>query len=149
MEKIIALAVDMAKKAFCANETPVGAVIFNTQTKQILCAAHNLCETNNDATAHAEMLAIQEAGKILGTNNLSGYSIFATIEPCTMCAGAIAWAKLDGVYFGGYDTKSGGVENGVHFFQSFTCHHKPQIIGGLHERECTALTSAFFKEKRQ
>ena len=148
MEKVIACALDMAKKAFDAGETPVGAVIFNTQTKKILCEAHNLTEATNDATAHAEILAIREAGKILKNTNLSGYSIFATVEPCGMCAGAISWAKLDKLCFGAYDTKSGAVENGVHFFENSNCHHRPEIVGGLHESECADLMTRFFKEKR-
>ena len=148
MEKVIALALDMAKKAFELGETPVGAVVFDTKTKRIISSAHNLTESQNDSTAHAEILAIRDAEKALGVSNLSGYSLFATVEPCAMCAGAIAWAKLDKLYFGAYDTKSGAVENGVHFFESSTCHHKPEIVGGLHEADCSALMTDFFKEKR-
>ena len=147
MEKIIALALDMAQKAFDMDETPVGAVIFNSKTKEILCATHNLTKTKNDATAHAEILAIQEAGKMVGSDNLSGYSIFASVEPCAMCAAAIAWAKLDKVCFGAYDTKSGAVENGAQIYAH--SHHKPEVIGGLHEADCATLMTHFFKEKRK
>ena len=147
MEKIVDLALKKAKQAYDMGETPVGAVIFNSKTKEILCSAHNLTETTYDVTAHAEILAIREAGKRLKTSNLSGYSIFATIEPCAMCACAISWAKLDKLYFGAYDTKSGGVENGAHIY-AYT-HHKPEVIGGLHESECAALMTDFFKEKRK
>ena len=146
MEKIIQTALDQAKKAFDLEETPVGAVIFNTQTKEILCATHNLTEKENDATAHAEILAIRKAGKLLKNTNLSGYSIFSTLEPCAMCACAISWAKLDSVYFGAYDTKSGGIENGVQMYAH--THHKPEVIGGLHEVECLSLVSDFFKNLR-
>ncbi len=146
MEKVITCALDMAKKALELGETPVGAVIFDSKTKKILCSAHNLTKTNKDATAHAEILAIREAGKLVGSDNLSGYSIFASVEPCAMCACAIAWAKLDKLYFGAYDIKSGGVENGAHIY-AYT-HHKPEIIGGLHESECAALMTGFFKGKR-
>ena len=106
-----------------------------------------MTESLKDPTAHAEILAIRQAGKLLGLTNLSGYSIFATIEPCPMCAVAISWAKLDKLYFGAYDTKSGGVENGAHIY-AYT-HHKPEVIGGLHEAECAALMTDFFKRKRR
>ena len=147
MEKIIQTALDQAKKAFDLGETPVGAVIFNTKTKEILCFAHNLTEKNNDPTAHAEILAIRQAGKLLKNTNLSGYSIFSTLEPCAMCACAIAWAKLDNVYFGAYDVKSGAVENGMQMFKH--THHKPEIVGGLKEKECANLMSSFFEGKRK
>ena len=147
MEKVIALALKMAEEAFNMDETPVGAVIFNSKTKEILCSAHNLTKTNKDATAHAEILAIREAGKMIDADNLSGYSIFASVEPCAMCACAISWAKLDKLFFGAYDTKSGAVENGAHIYNFV--HHKPEIIGGLHETDCATLMTNFFKEKRQ
>jgi tRNA(adenine34) deaminase len=143
MEKVIAYALNMAKKAFKEQETPIGAVIFDSKTKKVLCRAHNLTEKNYDITAHAEILVIRKACKKLRTTNLCGYSIFATVEPCAMCAGAIAWAKLDRLYFGAYDTKSGGVENGPHIY-AYT-HHKPEVIGGLHESECASLMTDFFK----
>ena len=146
MEKIIQTALDQAKKAFDLGETPIGAVIFDSKTKEILCATHNLTEKENDATAHAEILAIRQAGKLLKNTNLSGYSIFSTLEPCAMCACAISWAKLDNVYFGAYDTKSGGIENGAQIFAH--THHKPEVIGGLKEKECATLVSDFFKNLR-
>ena len=146
MEKIIQTALDQAKKAFNLGETPVGAVVFNTKTKEILCSAHNLTEKDNDATAHAEILAIRQAGNLLKNTNLSGYSIFSTLEPCAMCACAISWAKLDNVYFGAYDTKSGGVEHGAQMYKH--THHKPNVFGGFHEEECLALVSSFFKNLR-
>ena len=147
MEKIIQTALDQAKKAFDLGETPIGAVIFNTKTKEILCFAHNLTEKNNDPTAHAEILAIRQAGELLKNTNLSGYSIFASIEPCAMCACAISWAKLDRLYFGAYDVKSGAVENGMQMFKH--THHKPEVIGGLKEKECLSLVSKFFKDLRK
>ena len=147
MEKIIQTALDQAKKAFDLGETPIGAVIFNTKTKEILCFAHNLTEKNNDPTAHAEILAIRQAGELLKNTNLSGSSIFASIEPCAMCACAISWAKLDRLYFGAYDVKSGAVENGMQMFKH--THHKPEVLGGFHEAECADLMSCFFEEKRK
>ena len=147
MEKVIESALMMAQKAREIGETPVGAVIFDSKTKQIVCKAHNLTETLHDPTAHAEILAIREAGTLLGLTNLSGYSIFASVEPCAMCACAISWAKLDRLYFGAYDTKSGGVENGAHVY-AYT-HHKPEVVGGLRESECATFMTDFFKEKRR
>ena len=148
MQKIIQSALAMANQAFCAGETPVGAVVFDTHSKRILCQTHNLVVTNNDPTAHAEILALREAGKLLNNSNLSGYSIFVTLEPCAMCAAALSWAKIDKVFFGAYDVKSGAVENGVHLYEHKTTHHKPEIIGGIDETECARLMSDFFKGLR-
>ncbi len=148
MEKIIAEALRLASHASETGETPVGAVVFNSKTKQILCGAHNLVITNHDATAHAEVLAVREAGKLLGNYNLAGYSIFSTLEPCAMCGCAISWAHLDKLYFGAYDPKSGAIEHGPHLYQCATCHHKPEVIGGFHEKECQLLMTRFFKGLR-
>ena len=148
MEKIIQTALEQAKKAFDLGETPVGAVVFNTKTKEILCSAHNLVVAQNDPTAHAEILAIRQAGQILKNENLSGYSVFTTLEPCVMCAGALSWSKLDNVYFGAYDTKSGAIENGPCLYSCATCHHKPNVFGGFQEEKCLALVSDFFKNLR-
>lgn len=145
---VVLLGLKMAKEAFDAKETPVGAVIFNTKTSEILCCAHNEVILQNDPTAHAEVLAVRKAGQLLGSPNLTGYSIFATVEPCAMCATAISWGQLDKVFFGAYDTKSGAIEHGVRVYESPTCHHKPDVIGGIHEKECADLMSAFFKKIR-
>ncbi len=149
MEKIINLALDLAHQAATTQEIPVAAVIFNTQSKEILCAEHNLVVTDNDPTAHAEILALRKAGRLLGNYNLSGYSIFVTLEPCAMCACALSWAKIDRVYFGAYDVKSGAIENGPHIFNCATTHHKPEVFGGFNEAECQKILTDFFERIRE
>ncbi len=148
-EDIVNLALTLAKEAFDAGETPVGAVIFNTETDEILTCARNEVVSGNDPTAHAEVIAVRKAGKLLEKYNLSGFSIFSTLEPCAMCACAISWAQLDKVYFGAYDPKSGAVEHGPRLYDCSTCHHKPEVVGGLHEKECQKLLKDFYKELRQ
>lgn len=149
MEKIIENALKEALQADKVGEVPVGAVIFNSKTKEILCSAHNLVVSNNDPTAHAEILALRQAGELLCNYNLSGYSLFVTLEPCAMCAGALSWAKIDAVYFGAYDVKSGAVENGPCLYCQSTIHHKPQVFGGFKESECQELMKNFFERLRQ
>ncbi|MBE6449996.1 MAG: nucleoside deaminase [Alphaproteobacteria bacterium] len=148
MEKIIQLALEQAKEAFQKDEVPVGAVIFNSKTKDVLCVSHNLVVSTNDPSAHAEILALRQAGELLCNYNLSGYSLFVTLEPCVMCAGALSWAKVDAVYFGAYDVKSGAIENGPCLYQCTSCHHKPEVFGGFHEKECQKLMTDFFERLR-
>ena len=149
MEKIIALALNEARQADNKGEVPVGAVIFNTKTKEILCFAHNLVVSKNDPTAHAEILVLRQAGDLLCNYNLTGYSIFVTLEPCAMCAGALSWAKIDAVYFGAYDVKTGAIENGPCLYRQSTVHHKPEVFGGFCERECQKIMTDFFKKLRK
>jgi tRNA(Arg) A34 adenosine deaminase TadA len=130
------------------DEVPVGAVVFERTSGKIITEAHNEVERLKDATAHAELLAIRRACEALGTKNLSGYDLAVTLEPCAMCASAIAHARIGRVVFGAYDSKSGGVEHGARVFSHATCHHKPEIIGGVREAECTKLISDFFRDKR-
>ena len=148
MEKIIELALKEANQASDEGEVPVGAVIFHSKTKKILCSAHNLVVSKNDPTAHAEVLVLRRAGKLLCNYNLSGYSLFVTLEPCAMCAGALSWAKIDALYFGAYDVKSGAVENGPILYRQSTVHHKPEVFGGFCETECQKLMTDFFKGLR-
>ena len=143
------LAFESARTALSMGEIPVGAVVFDTQTGKVLSSAYNQTKKNSDATGHAEILAIREAGKVSGSDNLSGCSIYSTLEPCPMCAGAIAWAKLDKVYFGAYDEKSGAVDNGIHLFNQASCHHQPEVIGGIGEEEAQKMVSDFFKGLRK
>ena len=149
MEKIISVALSEAFNAMEGGEVPVGAVIFNSKTKEILCSAHNLVVSNNDPTAHAEVIVLRRAGELLCNYNLSGYSLFVTLEPCAMCAGALSWAKIDAVYFGAYDVKSGAIENGPCLYQQSTIHHKPEVFGGFCERECQKIMTDFFKKLRK
>lgn len=144
---IIEIALEEAQKAFDADEIPVGAVLFETKTEKIIISTHNQTEEKFDISAHAEILALREGGIILKTNNLSGYSLFTTLEPCPMCAGALAWAKIDRVYFGAYDPKSGGIEHGARVLEH--THHKPEVYGGLEEKKCMQLLKKFFERKRK
>ncbi|MBQ4084299.1 MAG: nucleoside deaminase [Alphaproteobacteria bacterium] len=148
MNKIIVeTALEEAQKAFDTDEIPVGAVLFETNTGKIIATAHNQTEKMNDISAHAEILALREGGKILKTNHFSGYSLFTTLEPCPMCAGALAWSKIDRIYFGAYDPKSGGIEHGARVLNH--THHKPDIYGGLEEEKCALVMKKFFERKRK
>ena len=146
-EKIIKRALQCARRAFQADEVPVGAVIFNTQTKEILTTAYNQTEAKKDVLSHAEMLAIRKACKKLNCKFLDGFSMFVTLEPCTMCAAAIAWARLDAIYYGATDPKTGGVRQGAKVFTHSQTHHK---IKNQFEcvPECGQIIHGFFKKKR-
>lgn len=145
--KIIKKALSYAQKAFQSDEVPVGAVIFDTKTREILVTACNRTETKKDVLAHAEMLAIHKACKKLNRKFLDGYSMFVTLEPCTMCAAAIAWARLDAVYYGATDPKTGGVRQGAKVFTRPQTHHK--IKNQLKSiPECGQIMHDFFQKKR-
>lgn len=147
-ETLFHIAFEEAQAAFQEDEVPVGAVIFDSRTAAPIAAAHNATEGARLPLAHAEVLAIQAACGKLGVKNLSGCSIYVTLEPCAMCAAAISLARLDALYFGAYDPKTGGVEQGARLFAHPQTHHKPQVQGGLYAEPCGALLSRFFKQKR-
>ncbi len=142
------LALREAAAAAGRGEVPVGAVIVDGQTGHLLAAAGNRVEERADPTAHAEMLAIREAAQNQGTARLDGLDLYVTLEPCAMCAQAIALARIRRLYFGAYDPKSGGVEHGARVFTHATCHHKPEVVGGIGETEAAARLKDFFKDKR-
>jgi len=146
-DKIMRRAVALATAAGAAGEVPVAAIITDTEG-QIIAEAVNAMEEMGQATAHAEMRVIQMAMVKTGTARLSDYDIWATLEPCAMCAGAISHARLRRLYFGAYDPKGGAVEHGPCLFSQKTIHHQPEILGGIHERACAELLGKFFKEKR-
>ena len=137
-----------ALEAFAADEVPVGAVIFETATGQIVAEARNRTEERRDPLAHAELLCIHDACTRLNLKRLTGYSLFVTLEPCAMCAGAIAWARLDNLYFGASDPKSGAICQGAQVFTHPQTHHKIHIVGDIHATECGALLTRFFRQKR-
>lgn len=139
-------ALDQAYLAQQQDEVPVGAVIVHNHT--IIARAYNLVETTANPLAHAEILAIKQACAILKTSRLVNCDLYVTLEPCTMCAGAIAQAKLRRVCFGAFDPKGGAVDHGVRFFNQPTCFHHPEIYGGIREQECQHLLQAFFISKR-
>lgn len=138
-----------AQNAYDSDEVPIGAVVFHSTTHEIITTAHNQTETRQDPTAHAEVLAIRAACAKLGVKRLDGYSLFTTLEPCAMCAGAIAWAHLDALYYGASDTKSGAIEQGAQIFKQAQTHHKPILVKDIQADKCSALLTNFFKQKRQ
>jgi tRNA(Arg) A34 adenosine deaminase TadA len=140
------LALAEARAAAARGEVPVGAVIVRDGT--VIAAAGNRPREAHDPTAHAEVLAIRRACEALGDERLTGCDLYVTLEPCTMCAAAIAFARIRRVYFGAPDPKGGAVEHGVRFFQQATCHHAPEVYGGIREGEAAALLRAFFSERR-
>ena len=144
----MATALREADAAASRGEVPVGALIANPTTGEIVAAAGNRMRELRDPTAHAEMLAIRAACAALGSERLTGLDLYVTLEPCPMCAGAIAAARLRRLYYGASDPKSGGVEQGPRVFSHSTCHHAPEIYGGVGEAESAALLKAFFAERR-
>ncbi len=140
------LALDQARQAAARGEVPIGAVV--VREGEVIAAAHNLTETNADPTAHAELLAIRSACEILKTPRLIDCDLYVTLEPCAMCAAAISFARIRRLYFGASDPKGGGVEHGARVFTQATCHHKPDIYGGIQATECGEILKNFFKEKR-
>lgn len=141
-------ALALANQAAQADEIPVGCLIVNPTNGEIIASAFNLSQHGEDATAHAEILAIREACRKLGQNRLRDMDMYVTLEPCTMCAAAISFARINHLYFGAYDEKGGAVANGVKFYEQPTCHHRPQITGGIMEAECSQILKDFFKKKR-
>ncbi len=139
-------AIQQAQQALIKNEIPVGAVVVNNN--KILSASCNLVENTIDPTAHAEIVVIRQACKLLHTTKLINCELYVTLEPCAMCAQAIASARIKRLYFGTYDRKSGGVEHGSKVFSHSTCHHVPEIYGGIMEQDCKALLTNFFSDKR-
>jgi len=142
------IALAEAKLAAQAGEVPVGAVIVDAGSGIVVAAAHNRVERDHDPTAHAEMLAIRTAAAKLGRTRLDGLDLYVTLEPCAMCAQAIAFARLRRLYWGASDPKGGGVENGPRIFAQSTCHHRPELYGGIGEREAAELLQDFFRKLR-
>jgi tRNA(Arg) A34 adenosine deaminase TadA len=143
------LAFAEAESAAAGGEVPVGAVLVDPATGIVLAAARNRTEQWFDPTAHAEILAIRAACRSQGSARLPGLDLYVTLEPCAMCAAAIAAARLRRVYYGAYDPKGGGVDHGVRFFEQPSCHHRPEIYGGIDETRAVALLRGFFQDRRQ
>ena len=140
------LALTQARAAADAGEVPVGAVLM--LGSRVIAAAGNAPRALRDPTAHAEMLVIREGAALLGADRLEGCDLWVTLEPCAMCAGAIAHARIGRLYYGAGDPKGGGVEHGARVFARGTCHHRPEVYGGLGEREAGELLKAFFAGRR-
>jgi tRNA(Arg) A34 adenosine deaminase TadA len=142
------LALGEAEAAAAAGEVPVGAVLVDGETGVVLARAHNRVEADKDPTAHAELLAIREAAQRLGAKRLAGADLYVSLEPCPMCAQAISFARLRRLIFAAYDPKGGGVEHGPRIFAQVTCHHRPEVVGGVQERRAGELLKAFFRDRR-
>ncbi|WP_238364943.1 nucleoside deaminase [Mesobacterium pallidum] len=140
-------ALDEARAAAARGEVPVGAVVVAPDGR-IVARAGNRTRELSDPSAHAEMLAIRQACAALGQERLAGHDLYVTLEPCAMCAGVIAAARIARVYFGASDPKSGGVSHGARVFDHPQAHHAPEVYEGLAEAECAALLRDFFREKR-
>jgi len=139
---------DEARRAGTQGEIPVAAAVVLAATGEVIALASNRTEQDHDATAHAELLALRQAGEKLGTPRLPECDLYVTLEPCAMCAAAISFARIRKLVFGAYDVKGGAVEHGPRFYQQATCHHAPEVIGGLNESEAAAMLRDFFKERR-
>ena len=140
------LALDEARAAAAAGEVPVAAVV--SRNGEVIAAGRNRMRELNDPTAHAEMVAMRAAAAALGTPRLDGCDLWATLEPCAMCAGAMALARIGRLYFGAADPKGGAVLHGPRLFGQPTCHHAPEIYPGIGEAEAGELLRAFFRERR-
>jgi tRNA(adenine34) deaminase len=146
MTSFMAMALEEARAAGGRGEVPVGCVIMREGA--VLARAGNRTLADRDPTAHAEMVAIRAAAALLGSERLEDCDLYVTLEPCAMCAGAVAFARIRRLYYGAADPKGGAVDNGVKFFASPSCHHRPEVYGGLAEAEAGALLKEFFRERR-
>ena len=135
-----------ARAAQARGEVPIGCVI--VRDGQVIAAFGNRTLAERDPTAHAELLTIRAAAKALGTERLTDCDLHVTLEPCAMCAAAISFARIRRLYYGAPDPKGGAVEHGVRFFASPTCHHRPEVYGGINEGDAAALLRGFFAARR-
>ena len=140
------LALAEAHAAAAEGEVPVGCVVVCGGT--VTARGRNRVIADRDPTAHAEMLALRAAAAALGTERLSGCDVYVTLEPCAMCACALSFARIRRLYYGAADPKGGAVDNGVRFFASPSCHHRPEVYGGIAEQEAAMLLRGFFAERR-
>jgi tRNA(adenine34) deaminase len=140
------MALEEARAAQAAGEVPVGCVI--VRDGAVIARAGNRTLADRDPTAHAELLAIRQAAVALGSERLTGCDLHVTLEPCAMCAAAMSFARIRRLYYGATDPKGGAVDSGVRFFASPTCHHRPEIYGGINETEAAHLLRGFFAARR-
>ena len=146
MPSFMDLALDEARKAKSLGEVPVGCVV--VRDGAIVASAGNRTLADRDPTAHAEMLAIRAAARDIGSERLIGCDLYVTLEPCAMCAAAISFARIRRLYYGAPDPKGGAVDHGPRFYQSPTCHHPPEVYGGISENEAATLLRTFFEARR-
>ena len=147
-EEYMQTAINLAQQAGLNDEVPIAALIVNPQTGEIIAQAANHSAHGGNATDHAEMAAIRQACDKLGTTRLWDMDMYVTLEPCTMCAAAISFARIRNLYFGAVDEKGGAVVSGVKFYDAPTCHHRPNVVSGICAEECSRLLKDFFKSKR-
>ncbi|HTP81361.1 MAG TPA: nucleoside deaminase [Alphaproteobacteria bacterium] len=147
-QNFMQLALAEARLAAASGEVPVGAVLVDGDTGEVLARAHNRVDNDTDPTAHAELLVIREAAVTRGAKRLETCDLYVTLEPCPMCAQAIAFARLRRVYYGAADPKGGGVEHGPRIFAQPTCHHRPEVYGGIDEAAAAELLRDFFGDRR-
>lgn len=147
MPNFMEMALEEADAAGKRGEVPVGAVLVSA-TGKVLARAGNQTEADADPTAHAEMIVLRKAAKTMKSARLTGCDLYVTLEPCAMCAAAISFARLRRVAFGAYDPKGGAVEHGARFFKQATCHHAPEVVGGVDEKRAGAVLKNFFAPKR-
>jgi tRNA(adenine34) deaminase len=145
-QSFMQMALDEARAAAARGEVPVGCVI--VRNSEVLVRAGNRTLADKDPTGHAELIAIRAAAAALGSERLTDCDLYVTLEPCAMCAGALSFARMRRLYFGASDLKGGAVENGVRFFESPSCHHRPEVYGGIGESECAGLLKDFFQARR-
>ena len=143
----MAIALEEARLADQNDEVPVGAVIVDSQGV-VLARAGNRVISDHDPTAHAELLAIREAAKKLGSERLVGCDLYVTLEPCPMCAQAISFARIRRLYYAAADEKGGAVDNGPRLYGQTSCHHAPEVYGGIGEREAATMLKSFFERRR-
>lgn len=148
-QEYMQIALKQAQKAFDCDEVPVGAVVVNPVDGKIVAKGYNHCEHEGNAFAHAEIEAMRKACRKLKQNRLRDMVLYVTLEPCTMCAAAISFMRISKVYFGATDAKGGAVVSGVRFFEADTCHHSPDIEGGILSEESAAILKKFFYNKRK
>jgi tRNA(adenine34) deaminase len=140
------MALDEARAAAARGEVPVGCVV--VCDGEVIARAGNRTIADKDPTCHAELLAIRAAASALGSERLTDCDLYVTLEPCAMCAAAMSFARIRRLYFGADDPKGGAVENGVRYFAQATCHHRPEVYGGISESECAVLLKEFFQARR-
>lgn len=141
------IALEEARAAAARGEVPIGAAIVDANGEVIARAGNEVIE-RHDPTAHAEMLVIRQAAKLIGNERLWECDLYVTLEPCPMCATAISFARIKRLYYGAIDPKGGGVDSGPRIFQQPTCHHTPEVYGGIDEAECSTILKNFFAERR-
>lgn len=141
-------ALEEAIEAGARDEVPIGAVLVDPLTSEIVAKNGNRTREMHDPSAHAEILCIRDLCKITATQRIPGYDLYVTLEPCAMCAAAISFARLNRVIYGASDAKGGGIDHGGKFYQQLTCHHRPEVTGGILAEDCGQILKDFFQSKR-